>query len=459
LLNQEEFMKMYSIAPEEYDESLNWGLLTLIHDDFFKRKNSLERQAEFVANTLRMNKTVHTVRSRVKDPDHLIEKLIRKLPIRKKQKGDNFLFTVENYLTEITDLIGVRAIHIFKEDWKEIHDFIHGNWTVIETTANVREGDDKSLFEERDIETFTRPTGYRSVHYLIEVQATKVKTIVEIQVRTIFEEGYGEIDHLLRYPHNNVPDVLAANLLLLNRMAGSADEMASFINLLRISWDTLENDVTNKNEEIKQLKEKINKLKIKPKEKQSLVNDLDKITSPIDDLFNGSLKVAGISSLGFGADGALKVAGVSPPGFGADGALKIAGISLPGFGADGALKVAGISPPGLGADGALKVAGISPPGFGADDALKVAGISPPGLGADGALKVAGISPPGFGADDALKVAGISPLGFGADGALKVAGISPPGLGADGALKVAGISSENSGLNSVVKTINKTDEKK
>ncbi|WP_074106727.1 RelA/SpoT domain-containing protein [Paenibacillus helianthi] len=278
-INKEDFLKKYGIDPKEYDESLPWEHLTLIYEDYLKKINSLERQAEFVANTLRMNKTIHTVRSRVKDPEHLIEKLIRKLPERKDKYGPEFVFSIDNYLTEITDLVGVRAIHIFKEDWKGIHDFIHENWTVTETTANVRVGDDSKLFKESQIETYERPTGYRSVHYRIELLATKVRTFVEIQVRTIFEEGYGEIDHLLRYPHNNVPDVLTANLLLLNRMAGSADEMASFINMLRTNWSLLEKDIEIKNEEISLLKEKINKLEIKPEEKSSIVKDLDRITS------------------------------------------------------------------------------------------------------------------------------------------------------------------------------------
>ena len=34
----------------------------------------------------------------------------------------------------------------------------------------------------------------------------------EMQVRTIFEEGYGEIDHLLRYSNGPVPEVVKSNL-------------------------------------------------------------------------------------------------------------------------------------------------------------------------------------------------------------------------------------------------------
>ncbi len=87
-----------------------------------------------------------------------------------------------------------------------------------------------------NIQIQSRKSGYRSVHYLIEFFPTNQRVIAEIQVRTIFEEGYGEIDHQLRYCHKEIPEVLALNLLLFNRISGSADEMASFINLLNKNW-------------------------------------------------------------------------------------------------------------------------------------------------------------------------------------------------------------------------------
>ena len=77
-------------------------------------------------------------------------------------------------------------------------------------------------------------------------------------MRTIFEEGYGEIDHQLRYSHSEIPEVLALNLLLFNRIAGSSDEMASLINLLNKNWTEMEEKyekiIELKDKEIKDLK-------------------------------------------------------------------------------------------------------------------------------------------------------------------------------------------------------------
>jgi len=149
-------------------------------------------------------------------------------------------------------LIGIRAIHIFKDDWEDIHNYILGTWKVVEITANVREGDDTKIFEELNIQINSRKSGYRSVHYLIEFFPTNQKVIAEIQVRTIFEEGYGEIDHQLRYSHKEIPEVLKLNLLLFNRIAGSSDEMASFINMLSKNLMEME----QKYEKIIELKDK-----------------------------------------------------------------------------------------------------------------------------------------------------------------------------------------------------------
>lgn len=259
---REEFLVKHHLT--EYDlvkNKLDWDVLYSIYLDFINYRNNYITQADFIANTLRTHDKIHSVKSRVKDAENLIEKIIRKTSNRKEKYGKEFQFTVENYKEEVTDLIGVRAIHIFKEDWENIHDFITNTWKVIEITANVREGDDTQRFEELQIKIISRKSGYRSVHYLIESFPTNQKVIAEIQVRTIFEEGYGEIDHQLRYSHKEIPEILALNLLLFNRIAGSSDEMASFINLLNRNLTEMEEKykkiIESKNKEIEELKSKI----------------------------------------------------------------------------------------------------------------------------------------------------------------------------------------------------------
>lgn len=262
ILEKEEFFKKHHLSENDIlTNQIEWSVLNQIYIDYNEYKSSYESQASFIADTLRTHSKIHSVKSRVKEPERLIEKIIRKTPSRKEKYGKDFQFSVDNYKEEINDLIGVRAIHIFKEEWEDIHNFILSTWKVIEITANIRDGDDTKRLEELNIQTHSRKSGYRSIHYLIEFFPTNQKVIAEIQVRTIFEEGYGEIDHQLRYSHKEIPEVLALNLLLFNRIAGSSDEMASFINLLDKNLNEMsgnyEKIIESKNKEIKELQDKI----------------------------------------------------------------------------------------------------------------------------------------------------------------------------------------------------------
>ena len=261
-LRKTDFLKIHHL-DEEYlvKNQIDWDTLTDLYLDFNDYKDTYHTQAEFIASTMRAHNKIHFVKSRVKESERLVEKILRKTPERKRTHGEDFQFTVDNYKEEITDLIGIRAIHIFKEDWEDIHSFISNTWKIIEITANVRDGDETQRFEELNIKINSRKSGYRSVHYLIEFFPTSQRVIAEIQVRTIFEEGYGEIDHQLRYSHKEIPAILASNLLLFNRIAGSSDEMASFINLLNKNLteikDEYEKTITLKDEIIKELQSKL----------------------------------------------------------------------------------------------------------------------------------------------------------------------------------------------------------
>ncbi len=258
----DDFLIKYPYSKEIIQENnIKINNIKEIYEDYVEYESSYENQAQFIANILRSQEMVHSVKSRIKDPDRLVEKVIRKTENRKDKYGDEFEFTVDNYKNEINDLIGIRVIHIFKDQWQEIHDFIVNTWKVIEITANVRDGDNIQVFEDPSIEVRSKASGYRSVHYLVEFYPTSQRVIAEIQVRTIFEEGYGEIDHRLRYSHREIPEILQSNLLLFNRIVGSADEMASLINNLSKDWGEKElnykNTIEKQKTEISMLKNKI----------------------------------------------------------------------------------------------------------------------------------------------------------------------------------------------------------
>lgn len=282
LVDAKPFLKKYKISEKDFNETgLKWEQLQAIYNDFVGSKSLFEDFTDSIVKSFQKQKAVHSVRYRVKDPEHLIEKVIRKTIENPKRK-----ITLKNYRTEITDLIGVRVIHLFKSNWITIDRFVRDNWELNEQSiAYVREGDTKTrtkVLSKHGFDIKEHPNGYRSLHYLIKTKPSKNEILVEVQVRTIFEEGWSEIDHKMRYPYEKDNEILNEFLLIFNRLAGSADEMGTFIKSLKSEIKLLESEhkyaIREKDTEIEKLKSKINSLEIAPKDKKGLIKDINQFS-------------------------------------------------------------------------------------------------------------------------------------------------------------------------------------
>lgn len=231
---KDEFLLKYKISNDELIRSgLNWDTLAEIGTDHFYNIENRKGIAEFFVKIIQGCKEVHSVRWRVKDPEHLIEKIIRKnLPkdgetVQEKYKTIN----KENYHEIVTDLIGIRAIHLFKDEYKPIDNFLKSVWEPQELPViYIRNGD--AEYNEDGFSIKIHPAGYRSIHYVFQSQLSRKPTFIEVQVRTIFEEGWSEIDHKVRYPNFSEDQNIIYFLNIFNRMSGSADEMGSFVKTL-----------------------------------------------------------------------------------------------------------------------------------------------------------------------------------------------------------------------------------
>ncbi|MBL7893620.1 MAG: GTP pyrophosphokinase [Bacteroidia bacterium] len=240
LLPKGEFLKKFKINLRLFESTkIKWIKLQEIHKDYIDSQSLLEGIARDVASKFLTNDAkeagVHSVRYRLKKPDSLIEKIIRKTLDRIK-RGKKKAITAANYTEEINDLIGIRILHVFKDDWFSIHNYILNQCqyqTKEKPVAYYRKGDQKDFIDEckkNGCEAKVHPKAYRSIHYIINPHPKKNIAYVEIQVRTVFEDGWSEIDHKLRYvSKKGTKHVLDSYLLALNRIAGSADEIGSII--------------------------------------------------------------------------------------------------------------------------------------------------------------------------------------------------------------------------------------
>jgi ppGpp synthetase/RelA/SpoT-type nucleotidyltranferase len=229
ILDRKVFCAKYpGIAQAVRAGHFQWDNLRDIYADYLDRQSSLETFMVSLVTELGKVDGVHSTKARLKDPDHLIEKIIRRKWSR---------LTARTYQRRIDDLVGVRVLHLYKHDWARIHDYITKRWDLKErATANVRAGDPEELiqaFRERGCEIKRHRFGYRSIHYTIVSNPSREQIRAEIQVRTIFEEGWSEIDHRIRYPYDIENPLLGKYLVMFNRLAGSADEMGTFIQILK----------------------------------------------------------------------------------------------------------------------------------------------------------------------------------------------------------------------------------
>jgi len=216
------------------DSGCIWSELEAIKSDYLDRTEELNKTAEFCAGIIQKIPDVHSVRWRVKDVDHVLKKIVRK-KAEKKPKYD--AISVANYHEIITDLIGVRALHLIKEDCFRIDGNIRSLWPLKADETPVvylREGDSelRGLFETLDFQVENHLSGYRSIHYIFQTKPLLRTISFEVQVRTIFEEGWSEIDHKVRYPNFSNNPHINFFLSIFNRLAGSADEMGSLVRQL-----------------------------------------------------------------------------------------------------------------------------------------------------------------------------------------------------------------------------------
>ncbi|WP_144734840.1 RelA/SpoT domain-containing protein [Acinetobacter oleivorans] len=231
---QVQFLKDSCVKIDDFKKAnIDINLLMNIAEDYLKFSPDFLAEAEYIAKKLQRCKSVHSVRWRIKDVGHLIEKIVRKRCEAKVAKKYQTI-SIENYKSVITDLIGVRAIHLFKDEWRDVHQHILSNWKPNEkVVVYFRDGDNIDMFSGHSCNTIKHKAGYRSIHYIIPVnRIDNNKISCEIQTRTLFEEGWSEVDHRVRYPSFLDDENLKRYLDIFNRLAGSADEMGSYVHSL-----------------------------------------------------------------------------------------------------------------------------------------------------------------------------------------------------------------------------------
>ncbi|MCQ2495021.1 MAG: GTP pyrophosphokinase family protein [Lachnospiraceae bacterium] len=157
---------------------------------------------------------IETIKTRIKSMESIMRKIRTK----------NLPLDITAIDQNINDIAGVRVICSFPDD--------------IYMLANcLLQQDDITLIEMKDYIKNPKPSGYRSLHLIVEVPIflhnEKRLTKVEVQLRTIAMDFWASLEHKLRYK-KNIPDSEAELLAQeLNECAAQSAELDEKMQLIR----------------------------------------------------------------------------------------------------------------------------------------------------------------------------------------------------------------------------------
>ena len=108
----------------------------------------------------------------------------------RKAKKQNIPLTLSSLEEHITDIAGVRVICSFPEDVYKLEEYFLMQ-------------DDVKLIERKDYIKNPKPSGYRSLHLIVEIpiflRNEKKNMKVEVQIRTMAMDFWRSLEHKLRY--------------------------------------------------------------------------------------------------------------------------------------------------------------------------------------------------------------------------------------------------------------------
>ncbi len=183
-----------------------------------------------------LSKCVHSLRYRLKDVDHLIEKVERKNEDDArlepaKRKGQ---ITADNLFSRITDIAGVRVLHLHISQFERIHNALiakidEGEFTLFEPPkAYTWDPESGEYFDKLKVRRELKESYYTSIHYVLRPNS-KSQATCEVQVRTLLEEVWGEVDHTMNYPYPTPDPHCREQIRILARLVGAGTHLADSI--------------------------------------------------------------------------------------------------------------------------------------------------------------------------------------------------------------------------------------
>lgn len=168
----EELMMMYRCAIREVQTKLE-----ILNDEF---------------KTKRQRNPIDSIRSRIKSPLSIYEKLKRR----------NYPVSIQSIADNLNDVAGIRVVCPFISD-------------IYDVARMLISQDDVEVMEVKDYIKNPKPNGYRSLHYVVIIpiflSPGKEYMKVEVQIRTIAMNFWASLEHQMHYKqfdNDDMPEIV-----------------------------------------------------------------------------------------------------------------------------------------------------------------------------------------------------------------------------------------------------------
>jgi putative GTP pyrophosphokinase len=191
-------------------------------------------------NNHELARLVHSVKYRLKSPEHLRDKLIRKHH-KCAEEGVPFPYTKDNLFSEVGDLAGYRILHLHTRQFQQLNlhllPILEESHKIVEgPVAKVWDHETMDYFKSISVATEENKRMYSSVHYLVQPNSKTTLTI-ELQVRTLADEIWGEIDHKINYPHPHKLLACREQIRALARLTSSCSRLVDSVMATHADWE------------------------------------------------------------------------------------------------------------------------------------------------------------------------------------------------------------------------------
>ena len=233
--SKEHFLAAMHIQPKKFaDSGLTWADILDIKNDYedVTKQKAFESAKNRLVTIVSRFEHAHSISARIKSVDSLVAKIIDRMSKKRERE-----ISAENYLTKITDIIGIRILHLLKSDGVALHRQIINEFEKFQVEKPViylRRGDSDAIYDsiKTSVEKIEPDSMYRSIHYVYRFPKKGKQDLCrwELQTRTLFQEGWSELDHDLIYKERYKDDeTLRSYSDALSRIVGTCDDLAMFI--------------------------------------------------------------------------------------------------------------------------------------------------------------------------------------------------------------------------------------